>query len=471
MSYRQARYHDDNVYEPHLAEKDTTTVEPDVDLPAELRRDEVSLPDLSEPELGRHYTRLSQMNWGIESGPYPLGSCTMKYNPKFTEDLAAHPHASLHPDRPEAAAQGTLEIMYTLQEYLADIGGMDAVTLQPPSGAAGEFTGIKIAKAYHEANGEGHRNEVIVPDTAHGTNPATATMAGYDVIEIESNDAGQMDLEAVRAACSEQTAALMLTNPNTVGVFEDNIQALADAVHDVGGLMYYDGANLNALVGRVRPGDMDYDIMHYNVHKTFSSPHGGGGPGAGPVGVKAELEEFLPTPHVREATGQYEFYEPPQSIGKVHGNHGNWLVLLKAFAYIHRLGDEGLVDMGEKAVLNANYLASQIDFEIPYGPFFHEFVASAGHRNARDVAKYMLDHGVHSPTTAWPEIVDQALMTEPTEIEGRDSLDKLAAAFNAAAKAAEEELAAAPQQTSAKRVDQTAADRNPRLTWHALNEE
>ena len=469
MTYRQARFQHDGVYEPHLAAKDQTTVTPDVDLPDELTRDELSLPDLAEPELGRHYTRLSQMNWGIESGPYPLGSCTMKYNPKFTEDLAAHPKASLHPDRPAAAAQGTLEILHTLQAYLADIGGMDAVTLQPPSGAAGEFTGIKIAKAYHEANGDGHRSEVIVPDTAHGTNPATATMAGYDVIEIESNEAGQMDLDAVQAACSEQTAALMLTNPNTVGVFEDNIQALADAVHGVGGLMYYDGANLNALVGRVRPGDMDYDIMHYNVHKTFSSPHGGGGPGAGPVGVKAGLQDFLPAPHIRKRDGSYEFYDPPQSIGKVHGNHGNWLVLLKAFAYIHRLGDEGLIDMSEKAVLNANYLASQIEFEIPYGPFFHEFVASAGDRNARDVAKHMLDHGVHSPTTAWPEIVPQALMTEPTEIESKDSLDTLAAAFNAAAGASKEELAAAPQQTSAKRVDQTAADRNPRLTWHALD--
>ncbi|MFP4217873.1 MAG: glycine dehydrogenase subunit 2, partial [Salinarchaeum sp.] len=286
-----------------------------------------------------------------------------------------------------------------------------------------------------------------------------------------SNDKGQMDLDAVRAACSEETAALMLTNPNTVGVFEENITELAEAVHDVGGLMYYDGANLNALMGRVRPGDIGYDIMHYNVHKTFATPHGGGGPGAGPVGVKEELSEFLPNPHVRETDeGEYEFYEPAQTIGKVHGHHGNWPVLLKSFAYIYRLGDEGLLDMGEKAILNANYLASQIDFEIPYEPFFHEFVASAGEHHATDVAKMMLDNGVHAPTTAWPEIVPQALMTEPTEIESKDSLDTLAAGFNAAAHASDEALHEAPTSTSARRVDQTDADRNPQLTWDAIDQ-
>ena len=472
MKFQQATYEDDanERYEPHLAEKDQTTVETDTSLPDELTRDEIELPELSEPELARHFTRLSQMNWGVENGPYPLGSCTMKYNPKFTEEIAADPAGAIHPQRPDETVQGTLAIMHTLQDYLARIGGMDAVTLQPPSGAAGEFTGISIAKAYHRANDD-PRSEVIVPDTAHGRNPATATMAGYDVVEIESNDKGQMDLDAVRAACSEETAALMLTNPNTVGVFEENITELAEAVHDVGGLMYYDGANLNALMGRVRPGDIGYDIMHYNVHKTFATPHGGGGPGAGPVGVKEELREFLPNPHVRETEeGDYEFYEPAQTIGKVHGHHGNWPVLLKSFAYIYRLGDEGLLDMGEKAILNANYLASQIDFEIPYEPFFHEFVASAGEHHATDVAKMMLDNGVHAPTTAWPEIVPQALMTEPTEIESKDSLDTLAAGFNAAAHASDEELHEAPTSTSARRVDQTDADRNPQLTWDAIDQ-
>ncbi len=472
MTYQQARWDDpeSDTYEPHLPEKDHTTVAPDVPLPDSLTRDSLTLPDLSEPELARHYTRLSQMNWGVENGPYPLGSCTMKYNPSFTEDLAARPEAAVHPDRPAESVQGTLEIMYRLQEALAEIGGMDAVTLQPPSGASGEFTGITIAKAYHQARDD-ERSEVIVPDTAHGTNPATATMAGYDVVEIESNEDGQMDLDAVRAACSEETAALMLTNPNTVGVFEEQIQELADAVHDVGGLMYYDGANLNALVGQVRPGDMGYDIMHYNVHKTFATPHGGGGPGAGPVGVKADLAPFLPTPQVTQTTdGGYTFTDPDQTIGKVHGFHGNWPVLLKAFAYIYRLGDTGLRDMGEQAVLNANYLASQIDFEIPYTPFLHEFVASAGDKSATEVAKAMLDHGVHAPTTAWPEIVPEALMTEPTEIESKASLDQLAAAFNAVAAADDETLHAAPQQTSVARINQTSADRNPRLTWSALDE-
>ncbi|QZA89275.1 aminomethyl-transferring glycine dehydrogenase subunit GcvPB [Salinarchaeum sp. IM2453] len=473
MKFEQARWvrEEDNVYEPHLAEKDRSTVSTDdVSLPDEITRDEIELPELSEPELARHYTRLSEMTYGVENGPYPLGSCTMKYNPKFTEDLAAHPAGAVHPDRQEDTIQGNLEIMHTLQDYLARIGGMDAVTLQPPSGAAGEFTGIMIAKEYHRSNGD-ERSEVIVPDTAHGTNPATATMAGYDVVVIESNDEGCMDLEAVRNAVSEETAALMLTNPNTVGVFEDDIQEIADAIHDVGGLLYYDGANLNALMGRARPGDMDFDIMHYNVHKTFAAPHGGGGPGAGPVGVKEELADYLPKPHVRETEdGDYEFYEPDNTIGKVHGFHGNWPVLLKSFAYILRLGDEGLLDTGERAILNANYLASQIDFAIPYGPFFHEFVASAGEHHATDVAKRLLDAGVHPPTTAWPEIVDQALMTEPTEIESKDTLDQLAQAFNIAAEATEEELKASPQNTAARRIDQSSADRNPRLTWDAIED-
>lgn len=472
MNYEQATWERDDadVYEPLLAEKDQTEVQPDVSLPDELTRESIELPELSEPELARHYTRLSQMTYGIENGPYPLGSCTMKYNPKFTEDLAARPEALLHPDRPDETVQGILELMHTLQDYLARIGGMDAVTLQPPSGAAGEFTGITIAKQYHRANGD-QRSEVIVPDTAHGTNPATATMAGYDVVEIESNDEGRMDLEAVKNAVSEETAALMLTNPNTLGVFETEILEIAEAIHDVGALLYYDGANLNALMGRARPGDMNFDIMHYNVHKTFASPHGGGGPGAGPVGVKSKLEKFLPTPHVQEREdGSYERYEPDQSIGKVHGYQGNWLVLLKTLAYILRLGDEGLYDTGERAILNANYLASQIDFEIPHQPFFHEFVASAGDRHATDVAKFMLDSGVHPPTTAWPEIVDQALLTEPTEIETKDMLDQLAAAFNAAATATEEQLENAPRKTAARRIDKASADRNPRLTWDAIDQ-
>ncbi|MFC6718818.1 aminomethyl-transferring glycine dehydrogenase subunit GcvPB [Natrialbaceae archaeon GCM10025810] len=482
--YEQARYVRDDRYEPLLSEKDLTRVEIDgangdegaseVDspLPDELTRDDLELPELSEPELARHYTRLSQMVYGIDSGPYPLGSCTMKYNPKFTEDVAALPPASVHPDRSEASIQGTLELLYRLQDYLGRIGGMDAVTLQPPAGAAGEFVGIRVARAYHEHEGEEHRHEVIVPESAHGTNFATAALGGYDVVSLPSDENGRVDLEALEAALSEDTAALMLTNPNTLGLFERDISEIAELVHDVGGLLYYDGANLNALLGRARPGDMGFDVMHYNVHKTFATPHGGGGPGAGPVGVDERLAPFLPSPRVRKADDdsglEYELFEPEHSIGHVHGYHGNWLVLIKAFAYIARLGDEGLTDASAKAVLNANYLASQIEYEVPYEPFHHEFVASAGGQDAADVAKRMLDYGVHPPTTKWPEIVPEALMTEPTEIEGKDTLDQLAAAFDAVADEDDETLESAPRETAARRIDQTSAARNPRLSWQAL---
>jgi len=475
LGYQQARWTDsDQRYEPLLSEKDTTEVEvggDDSPLPDDLTRDSLELPALSEPELARHYTRLSQMNYGVESGPFPLGSCTMKYNPKFTEDVAAIPDGAVHPDRPDDSVQGTLAVMAGLQDYLGRIGGMDAVTLQPPAGAAGEYAGILIAKAYHEANGE-DRDEIVVPDTAHGTNFASAALAGYDVVELPSAEDGRVDLDALEAAVGDDTAALMLTNPNTLGLFERDIEAIAEIVHDAGGLLYYDGANLNALLGRARPGDMGFDIMHYNVHKTFATPHGGGGPGAGPVGVKSELAPFLPSPHVRERPegSGYERYEPEHSVGKVHGFEGNWLVLIKAYAYIARLGDPGLADASAKAVLNANYLATQLDYEVPFGPFHHEFVASAGEQDAADVAKRMLDYGVHPPTTKWPETVGEALMTEPTEIEGKRTLDQLAAAFDAVAGEDDTTLDAAPTETSARRIDQVAAARTPRLSWQALDE-
>ncbi len=474
-TYDQARWTRGDDYEPLVSEKHGERVEVDGPLPEELTRDELELPGPSEPELARHYTRLSQMNYGVESGPYPLGSCTMKYNPKFTEDVAALPAGAVHPDREEVSVQGTLAAMYRLQDYLGRIGGMDAVSLQPPAGAAGEFTGILIARAYHERNGD-QRSEIVVPDTAHGTNFASAAMAGYDVVELPSGEDGRVDLDALEAAVSGDTAALMLTNPNTLGLFERDIEEVADVVHDAGGLLYYDGANLNALLGQARPGDMGFDVMHFNLHKTFATPHGGGGPGAGPVGVREELAEFLPTPHVREVDADgddpaYEFYEPEHSVGKVHGFHGNWLVLVKALAYIARLGDEGLADASAKAVLNANYLASQVDYEVPYGPFHHEFVASAGDQDAADVAKRMLDYGVHPPTTKWPEIVDEALMTEPTEVENKQTLEDLAAAFDAARTDDDETLASAPSRTTARRIDQASAARNPRLSWHALDEE
>ena len=472
MNHDQARYGDDDRYEPLLSETGTETVDVggESPLPDELTRDELELPTSSEPELSRHYTRLSQMNWSVETGPYPLGSCTMKYNPSFTEDVAADPNAAVHPERSEETIQGTLELLAGLQDYLARIGGMDAVTLQPPAGAAGEFTGIHVAKAYHESRND-DRSEVIVPASAHGTNFASAAMAGYDVVELPSGEDGRVDLDALEAAVSEETAALMLTNPNTVGLFERDIVEISEMVHDAGGLLYYDGANLNALLGRARPGDMGFDVMHYNVHKTFATPHGGGGPGAGPVGVREELAEFLPRPRVREQDGQYELYDPERSIGKVHGYQGNWLVLVKAYAYIARLGDSGLEDASAKAVLNANYLAEQMEYDIPYGPFHHEFAATAGDRDAADVAKRMLDYGVHPPTTKWPEFVPEAMLTEPTEAENKTSLDDLADAFNGAMADSDEELANAPSKTTARRIDQATAARNPRLSWHALDDE
>jgi glycine dehydrogenase subunit 2 len=470
--YDQARFHRDDAYEPLVEEKSTREVDPSeaVSLPDGVGRDNLSLPDLSEPELARHYTRLSQMNYGVDVGPFPLGSCTMKYNPKFIEDVATVPDGAVHPDRPDDTLQGTLSVYADLQDYLARIGGMDAVTLQPPAGAAGEFTGVRMARAYHTDRGD-PRTEVIVPDTAHGTNFASAAMSGYDVVELPSGEDGRVDVDALDGALSEETALLMLTNPNTMGLFERDIADIADMVHDVGGLLYYDGANLNALLGRGRPGDMGFDVMHYNVHKTFATPHGGGGPGAGPVGVVADLAPYLPDPHVRETESGYERYTPELTIGKVHGHEGNWLVLVKAYAYIARLGDEGLTDAAAKAVLNANYLAERVDFEVPYGPFHHEFVASAGDRDAADVAKRMLDYGVHPPTTKWPETVSEALMTEPTESETKATLDDLAAAFNAVAAEDEATLDAAPERTAAGRIDQTAAARSPRLSWQALNED
>ena len=468
-TYDQARWTNGDRYEPLLSEKNSKKVAVDAPLPDELTRDSLELPALSEPELARHYTRLSQMNYGVESGPFPLGSCTMKYNPKFTEDLAAHPSAAVHPDRPDETLQGLLGLYAALSTYLADIGGMDAVSLQPPAGAAGEYTGVLIARAYHKQKGD-PRSEIIIPDSAHGTNFASAALAGYDVVELPSGDDGRVNLEALEAALSEETAMLMLTNPNTLGLFERDILEISEMVEDVGGLLYYDGANLNAMLGQARPGDMGFDIMHYNVHKTFATPHGGGGPGAGPVGVVEKLTPFLPTPMVRERDGGFERYEPEHSIGKVHGYLGNWLVLIKAYGYIARLGDEGLFEASTKAVLNANYLASQIDYEVPFGPFHHEFVASAGEQDAADVAKRMLDYAVHPPTTKWPEIVSEALMTEPTEVENKRSLDQLAAAFNAVANEETDTLETAPNRTTARRIDQVSAARNPRLSWQALDE-
>jgi glycine dehydrogenase subunit 2 len=469
QKYHQAKWFSESLYEPLISEKNLTKIEvTNSSLPSHLIRKSITLPGLSEPELARHYTRLSQMTYGVDSGPYLLGSCTMKYNPKFTEDIASIKNSLVHPCRNSNTVQGTLEILYTLQEYLASIGGMDSVTLQPPAGASGEFTGILVARAYHESHNDLSRTEVIIPDSAHGTNPASAALAGYNVVEIPSNSQGTVNIEALKNALSKNTAALMLTNPNTLGLFESNIELIASMVHESGGLLYYDGANLNALLGRSRPRDMGFDIMHFNVHKTFATPHGGGGPGAGPVGVISDLKQFLPSPQIRKIENGFELFTPENSIGKVHGFHGNWLCLIKTLSYILRLGDSGLLDSSGKAVLNANYLASKIDYPIPFKPFLHEFVASAGVQDSTDVSKRLLDYGVHPPTVKWPNLVEEALMIEPTESENKTTLDQISKAFNIVAKEDPKLLKQAPHSTSAGRIDQTTAARSPILSWHSL---
>ena len=405
------------------------------------------LPELSEVEVVRHFTRLSQMNYGVDSGLYPLGSCTMKYNAKVNDLLAGAAGVSkLHPNQDETTIQGILEMLYALSKWLAEITGTDEVCLQPSAGAHGELLGALLMRAYQKFSGENEkRTELIVPDSAHGTNPASGTMAGFRIVVVPSNQNGTVDLKAFKAAVSEKTAGLMLTNPNTLGVFEEDIAEIADIIHSAGGLLYYDGANLNAIMGKTRPGDMGYDIVHINIHKTFGTPHGGGGPGSGPVGVCNELAKFLPVPQVAydaKRKRYYLNYDKPESIGKIRSFYGNVAVLLRAYAYILSLGGEGLEEAAEISVLNANYLLKKISeirgFELPYAkgrPRKHECVFSAkpmyketGVR-AADVAKRLLDYGLHSPTTYFPLIVDEALMIEPTETVEKEELDRFVEAL------------------------------------------
>ncbi len=445
-------------------------------LPRYLQRGSLNVPGLDESSLLRHYVHLSQMNYGVDTGPYPLGSCTMKYNPRLGERLASrHRMTGLHPWQDPSTVQGILEILYHLKDMLCTITGMHAFSLQPAAGAHGEFTGMLITRAYHEQRGD-RRSEVILPDSAHGTNPASAKMAGYDVVEIPSRE-GRVDLDALEAALSDDTAAFMLTNPNTLGIFERDILEIAAMVRDAGALLYYDGANLNAIMGRARPGDMGFDIVHLNPHKTFATPHGGGGPGAGPVGVSAELERFLPVPRVASTDDGYSWsYDYPQSVGHVSHFYGNVPVLLKTYAYLLRMGN-GLRHVSERAVLNANYLLEQLDsnaYRLPYpGRRMHEFVVSAEPLKQRgvralDVAKRLLDHGLHPPTMYFPLNVSEALMIEPTESERSQSLDAYAEALNAIAREPSEVLRQAPQRTPVKRIDEVKAARNPILTWQDL---
>ena len=441
-------------------------------LPAKLRRERLNIPNLAEHDVVRHFTRLSQMNFGIDTGFYPLGSCTMKFNPKFTEELAALPTVTrIHPDQDESTVQGALRLMYELQNVLATIAGMDAVTLQPAAGAQGEFTGLLLAQAYHRDRGE-ERHQVILPDTAHGTNFASAGMLGFEIVEIPSME-GRVDLKALEAAAGEKTLAFMLTNPNTLGIFEDHVLDIAEVVHGAGGLLYYDGANFNAILGRTSPGKMNFDIVHFNLHKTFTTPHGGGGPGAGPVGVKKPFEPFLPVPLVQlNGRGYHLDYDRPKSIGKVRAWYGNFALLVRAYAYILRMGGNGLKEVSERAVLNANYVMHQLQgvLDVPFGGLRkHEFVASAARLAAKgvrtvDLAKRLMDFGIHPPTVYFPHLVEEALMIEPTETETKETLDGFVDALGKIVNEDPAVLHGAPHNTAVRRIDEVRAAREPILS-------
>jgi glycine dehydrogenase subunit 2 len=447
-------------------------------LPAKLRRGiPLALPELSEGELVRHYTALSTRNHGVDSGFYPLGSCTMKYNPKVNEEAARLPgFACLHPCQPAESVQGAMELLYRTEACLAEITGMKRVTFQPAAGAHGELTGMMLIHAYHKSRND-QRKRVLIPDSAHGTNPASAAMAGYEIKEIPSDGRGLVDLKALKELLDDDVAALMLTNPNTLGLFEEDILEIAAAVHEVGGLLYYDGANLNAIMGHARPGDMGFDVVHLNLHKTFATPHGGGGPGSGPVGVKEHLVPFLPVPLVeRGEKGYYWKDDLPLSIGRVHGFNGNFGVVVKAYTYIMMMGAEGLRQAAADAVLNANYLMERLkkSYALPYDRRCkHEFVLSARKQkkkgvSAGDIAKALLDYGFHPPTVYFPLIVEEALMVEPTETESKETLDRFAEVMEEIARLAEEDperVTSAPHTTPVGRLDEVRAARNPRIIW------
>jgi glycine dehydrogenase subunit 2 len=449
-------------------------------LPRGLLRDSLDLPQLSQLDVVRHYTRLSQLNYSIDTHMYPLGSCTMKLNPKVNDAVAAMPgFADLHPMQPAGQAQGSLAVMHGLQRMLAGITGMDDASLAPLAGAQGELSGVLVIKAYLESIGE-RRTTIVVPDSAHGTNPATASMAGFDVVAVKPRDDGDMDLDALRAALEEHgptVAALMITQPSTLGLFDRTIVQVAEMVHAHGALLYGDGANLNAMLGQVKPGDLGFDVMHINLHKTFSQPHGGGGPGAGPIVVKSRLVPFLPSPHVRETPDGLELYEPERTIGRLGGFHGNFGVLLRAYAYILSLGADGLRAMSEAAVLNANYV--RVRLSSAYDPAhgertcMHEALFSARRQKARgvkalDVAKRLIDYGYHPPTMYFPLVIDEALLIEPTESESKETIDAFCDAMLAIAGEAEDDpelVRGAPHTAPLRRLDEATAARKPRLRW------
>ncbi len=436
------------------------------------------IPDLSEPEVVRHYTALSRKNFGVETGPYPLGSCTMKYNPKVQEDLAnLSGFAGVHPLQGDAASQGCLALMADLERQLCAICGVERFTFQPSAGAQGEWTGLLMIKAYHESRGDHHRKVMLVPDSAHGTNPASAAMAGFEIRQIASGADGMVDLAALEAAIDERCAGLMLTNPNTLGLFEKNIARISELVHGAGGQLYYDGANINAILLKARPGDMGFDVVHLNLHKSFSTPHGGGGPGSGPVGVKSHLVPFLPVPVLTKAPdGSYRLDEDqPQSVGRVRSFNGNFGVLVRAYAYILANGAEGLREVSEAAVANANYLLARLRsaYDLPFDqPCLHEFVLSGTRQkelgcSTMDIAKRLIDYGYHPPTVYFPLIVKEAMMVEPTETETREGLEGLADALLAIAeevKHTPDLLHQAPQTTPISRPDELRAAKDPLLS-------
>ncbi|MBC1473091.1 aminomethyl-transferring glycine dehydrogenase subunit GcvPB [Listeria grandensis] len=443
-----------------------------------VREKPPALPELSELELMRHYTTLSNHNFGVDSGFYPLGSCTMKYNPKINEKVARFPgFANIHPYQPEASVQGAMELLYDLQESLVEITGMDEVTLQPAAGAHGEWTALMLIRAFHEANGDHHRTKVIIPDSAHGTNPASASVAGFEIITVKSNAKGLVDIDDLKSVVGDDTAALMLTNPNTLGLFEADIVEMADIVHQAGGKLYYDGANLNAIMAKVRPGDMGFDAVHLNLHKTFTGPHGGGGPGSGPIGVKKDLIPFLPTPVLTKKEDTYTFdYNYPQSIGRVKPYYGNFGINVRAYTYIRTMGPDGLKKVTEYAVLNANYMMRRLEgaYDLPFDQVCkHEFVLS-GKRQKQlgvrtlDIAKRLLDHNFHPPTVYFPLIVEEAIMIEPTETESKETLDGFIDVMLKIAKEAEDNpeiVQEAPYNTYVKRLDETRAARKPVLRY------
>jgi glycine dehydrogenase subunit 2 len=445
-----------------------------------LREDIPGFPELGELEVLRHFTRLSHLNFAIESQFYPLGSCTMKYNPKINEVVARLPGFSmLHPLAPSELIQGALELLFHLQVLLAEISGMDHITLQPAAGAQGELTGLMVIRAYLERQGN-PRRKIVVPDTAHGTNPASSTLCGYNVIQVSSNERGVIEAAKVEEVMDEDVAALMITNPNTLGLFEKNIQAIVDVVHKKGGLVYLDGANLNALMGIAKPGDMGVDVLHINLHKTFSTPHGGGGPGAGPVGVKAFLRDYLPLPRIVRKDGHFELEEDlPNSVGRVRSFFGNFGILVRAYTYIISLGSDGLEETSRMALLNANYLRKKLEgtFHLAYTePCMHECVFTDRLQQKHgvttlDIAKRLLDYGFHPPTIYFPLVVAGALMIEPTETENRETLDAFAAAMISIAREAKENatlVKGAPHSTPVGRLDEARAARKPVLRWEPI---